>query len=161
MNQRLLQQLKPESVEVDIIRVEETQEASIEESELDEMWSYVGKKSNPRWLWHAIDRRSGKVLAYVFGRRKDEVFLQLKKLLEPFGIKRYCTDGWGAYQRHLPVESHEIGKRKTQRIEQKHLRLRTRIKRLARKTICFSKTEEMHDLVIGLFVNRYEFCSPV
>ncbi len=148
-------------MEVDIIRVEESQEAGVEESELDEMWSYVGKKSNPRWLWHAIERRSGKVLAYVFGRRKDEVFLQLKKLLEPFGIKRYCTDGWGAYQRHLPAELHEIGKRKTQRIEQKHLRLRTRIKRLARKTICFSKTEEMHDLVIGLFVNRYEFGSPI
>jgi hypothetical protein len=26
-----------------------------------------------------------------------------------------------------------------------------------RRTICFSKTERMHDLVIGLFVNRYEF----
>ena len=62
----------------------------------------------------------GKVLAYVFGRRKDEVFLQLKKLLLPFGIKQYCTDGWGAYERHLPVELHQIGKRKTQRIEQKH-----------------------------------------
>ncbi len=148
-------------MEVDIIRVEEPQEAGVEESELDEMWSYVGKKSNPRWLWHAIDRRSGKVLAYVFDRRKDQVFLQLKKLLEPFGIKKYCTDGWGAYERHLPAEFHEIGKRKTQRIEQKHLRLRTRIKRLARKTICFSKTGEMHDLVIGLFVNRYEFASPV
>ena len=88
---------------------------------------------------------------------KDEVFLQLKKLLLPFGIKRYCTDGWGAYARHLPAESHEIGKHKTQRIEQKHLRLRTRIKRLVRKTICFSKTEEIYDLVIGLFINRYEF----
>lgn len=121
------------------------------------MWSYVGKKTNPRWLWHAIDRQSGQVLAYMFGCRKDQVFLQLKKLLEPFGIKRYCTDGWGAYGRHLPLESHEIGKRKTQRIERKHLNLRTRIKRLTRKTICFSKTEEMHDLVIGLFINRYEF----
>ncbi len=137
MNQKLLQQLKPESVEVDIIRVEEPEEAGIEESELDEMWSYVGKKGNPRWLWHAIDRRSGKVLAYVFGCRKDEVFLQLKKLLEPFGIKRYCTDGWGAYERHLPAELHEVGKRKTQRIEQKHLRLRTRIKRLARAYYLF------------------------
>ncbi len=148
-------------MEVDIIRVEEREETGIEESELDEMWSYVGKKSNPRWLWHAIDRRSGDVLAYAFGRRKDKVFLQLKKLLEPFGIKRYCTDGWGAYERHLPVKAHEIGKHKTQRIERKHLKLRTRIKRLARKTICFSKTEEMHDLVIGLFINRYEFSLPV
>ena len=120
------------------------------------MWSYVGKKSNPRWLWHAIDRRTGQVLAYVFGRRKDEVFLQLKRLLKPFDIKRFCTDGWGAYQRHLPAQKHEVGKRKTQRIERKHLQLRTRIKRLARRTICFSKSDEMHDLVIGLFINRYE-----
>ena len=152
-----MQQLKPEQVEVDIVRVEEPEELSVEESELDEMWSYVSSKKNPRWLWHAIDRSTGKVLAYVFGRRKDEVFLQLKKLLEPFEIKRYCTDGWGAYQRHLPAERHEIGKRKTQRIEQKHLKLRTRIKRLVRRTICFSKTEEMHDIVIGLFINHYEF----
>ncbi|WP_083782359.1 IS1 family transposase [Nostoc punctiforme] len=88
---------------------------------------------------------------------QDEVFLKLKNLLEPFGVKKYCTDGWGADERHLPAEKHEIGKRKTQRIEHKHLNLRTRLKRLARKTICFSKTEEMHGLVIGLFINRYEF----
>ena len=54
------------------------------------MWSFVGNKKNQRWLWHAIDRLTGKVLAYVFGRRKDEVFLELKKLLEPFRIKHYC-----------------------------------------------------------------------
>jgi len=160
VNRRLLQQLKPEEVEVDIVRAEVTEElevAGIEESELDEMWSFVSSKSNPRWLWHAIDHRTGQVLAYAFGRRQDEVFLQLKELLEPFGIRRYCTDGWGAYQRHLPEAVHEVGKRKTQKIERKHLRLRTRIKRLARKTICFSKSEVMHDLVIGLFINRFEF----
>ena len=77
------------------------------------MWSYVRSKKNPRWLWHAIDRSTSQVLAYVFGRRKDEVFLQLKKLLLPFGIKRYCTDGWGTHERHNPAEDHEIGKRKT------------------------------------------------
>lgn len=70
---------------------------NVEESELDEMWSYVSKKGNPRWLWHAIDRQTGQVLAYVFGRRNDEAFLQVKRLLEPFGIKRFCTDKWGAY----------------------------------------------------------------
>ncbi len=144
-------------MEVEIRLVEEETLQGIEESELDEMWSYVGKKTNQRWLWHAIDRITGKVLAYTFGQRKDEIFLKLKELLEPFGIKKYCTDGWGAYERHLPKEKHEIGKRKTQRIERKHLRLRTRIKRLVRKTICFSKSEKMHDIVIGLFINRYEF----
>ena len=51
--------------------------------------------------------------------------------------------------------------RNTQKIERKHLTLRTRTKGLARKTICFSKLEKMHDIVIGLFVNRYEFCVLV
>lgn len=146
---------------MDIVQVKEPAETGIEESSLDEMWSFVGKKTNPRWLWHAIDQSTGQVLAYVFGRRSDEVFLQLKQLLEPFGIKRFCTDGWGAYERHLPDEVHEVGKRKTQKIERKHLRLRTRIKRLTRKTICFSKCELMHDLVIGMFINRYEFGLPI
>ncbi len=63
-----------------------------DESELDEMWSFVGNKSQQRWLWHAIDHQTGKILAYVFGRRKDEVFLQLKDLLEPFGIQRFYSD---------------------------------------------------------------------
>ena len=62
-------------------------------SELDEMWSYVGKKTQQRWLWHAIDHYTGKGLAYVFGRRPDDVFLRLQALLEPFGITRFYTDG--------------------------------------------------------------------
>ena len=97
---------------------------------------------------------TGKVLAYVFGRRQDDVFLQLQQLLAPFGIRRYFTDGWGAYERHLDAEQHTVGKENTQKIESKHINLRTRINRLVRRTICFSKTERLHDLVIGLFSNR-------
>jgi insertion element IS1 protein InsB len=52
----------------------------VEDAEVDAMWAYVGKQREPRWLWHAIDHHSGHVLAYVLGRRKDEVFLQLKAL---------------------------------------------------------------------------------
>lgn len=153
MNQRVLDLLHPEEVTV-VIRL-------ADEAEVDEMWSFVGRKKEQRWLWHAMDHRSGKVLAYVFGRRKDEVLLKLKALLAPFGITRYYTDYWGAYTRHIEADAHQPGKRCTQKIERKHLTLRTRIKRLARKTICFSKSMQMHDIVIGLFVNRYEFGLPV
>ena len=149
--------MNPEQVEVEICRSDELDQRRGLASELDEMWSFVRCKSNQRWLWHAIDHHTGKVLAYVFGRRKDEVFLDLKKLLEPFGIRRYYTDGWGAYERHIDPEQHRVGKDYTQKIESKHIRLRTRIKRLVRRTICFSKTERMHDLIVGLFINRYEF----
>lgn len=50
------------------------------------------------------NNRCGKVLAYVFGTRKDEVFLQLKALLEPFGINHFYTDGWGAYEPFIDGE---------------------------------------------------------
>ena len=63
---------------------------------------------------------------------------QLRKLLlTPFGITRYYTDKAGVYQRHLPPEQHTVGKLTMQKIERKHLSLRTRLKRLARKTLCF------------------------
>ena len=118
-------------------------------------------KQQQRWLWHAIDHETGKVLAYVLATHEDTALKQLQQLLAPFSIQQFYTDGWGAYQRLLDEQQHTIGKANTQRIERKHLTLRTRVKRLARKTICFSKTEEMHDAVIGLFINRYEFGRAV
>jgi insertion element IS1 protein InsB len=66
---------------------------------------------------------TGAVLAYVFGRRQDAVFLELKQLLEPFGITRYDTDNLSTYQRHLDPKVHCSGKRYTQPIERQHLTL--------------------------------------
>ena len=43
--------------------------------------------------------------------RTDEVFVQVKALLEPFGITRYHTDYWGAYTRQLDADAHNPGKR--------------------------------------------------
>jgi insertion element IS1 protein InsB len=85
----------------------------------------------------------------------------LQALLKAFGVVRFYTDAAGVYERHLPAASPTIGKAHTQQIEGKHLTLSTRIKRLACKIICFSKSVFMHDTVIGLFVNRYEFGIPV
>jgi insertion element IS1 protein InsB len=149
--------LNPKQMEVEIWREDELARHRGLSSELDEMWSYERRKWDPRWLWHAMDHHTGKVLAYVFGRRKDSVFLKLKALLEPFGIRRYDNEGWGTYERHVEAAKHTVGKENTQKIESKHIHLRMRIKQLMRRTICFSKTEQMHDLVIGLFINRYEF----
>jgi hypothetical protein len=44
------QQIDAEAVEVAIHKVEE--------AEVDEMWSFVGKKAQQRWVWHAIDHTS-------------------------------------------------------------------------------------------------------
>jgi insertion element IS1 protein InsB len=57
VNQQLLDLFNPGEVEVVIRLAGET------EAEADEMWSFVKRKQNQRWLWHAMDHHSGKVLA--------------------------------------------------------------------------------------------------
>ena len=129
--------------------------------EADEQWSYVGNKGNQRWLWVVFGHHTHDVIGYCFGPRTDETFKRLRALLQPFNIVRWFTDGLSAYQRWVDEKEHEIGKRNTQKIERFFLTLRTRIKRLTRRTICFSKSELMHDTVIGLFINRYYFRRKV
>ena len=125
------------------------------------MWSFIGAKEKARWLWHAIDHHTGRVLAYVIGTRKDAVFLKLRALLTPFGVTRYYTDKAGVYRRHLSPTQHTVGKLTMQKIERKHLTLRPRLKRLARKTLSFSRSFLMHDLLVGLYMNRVEFGRAV
>lgn len=55
------------------------------------MWSFV-KSKQQRWLWWAIDYASGQALAYVLATHEDEAFLQLKALLEPFGVMQFSSD---------------------------------------------------------------------
>ena len=121
------------------------------------MWSFVGTKATERWLWHALDHHTGRVLAYVVGTRKDAVFLKLKALLAPFGITRYYTDKAGVYRRHLPPAQHRGGKLSLQKIERTHLTVRTRRNRFARKPLCFARSHLMHVLVIGVYRHGVEF----
>lgn len=126
-------------------------------AQADEQWSFVRNKKNQRWLWYAIDAATGCILSFVFGRRQDEACGRLMANLKAFNIRTYYTDDWASYPLFIPKDKHVVGKQHTQKIENKNLSLRTRIKRLARKTICFSKSELLHDTVIGLFINRYCF----
>jgi insertion element IS1 protein InsB len=145
----LLDTWPPDDVDVLIQRAEE--------AAVDAMGSSVGKQTAQRWWWHALDHQTGKVVASGCGRRQAQGFLQLKALREPCGITRYATDDWGASTRHLAPAEHQPSKRHTQPIARQHLPLRTRIKRLTRKTIGFSTSPQMQDMVSGVFVNRYEF----
>ena len=70
MNHGVLASLHLAQVEVEIWRADELEVRRGLSSAFDEMWSFVQAKAHPRWLWHAIDHQTGKVLAYVFGRRR-------------------------------------------------------------------------------------------
>ena len=135
---------------------EKTMDEGID-AELDEQWSYCGSKQNQQWLWWATEHENNIPLAFCFGTREYKNLDKLLEYLEPFNVKIHFTDNNFAYSSRIPEEKLQIGKRNTQKIERNHLTLRTRIKRLARKTICFSKNEEIHRAVIGAFINIYFF----
>lgn len=125
--------------------------------ELDEQWSFVGNKARQHGLWYACNTKTGGVLANTFGPCTDETCRELLALLIPFNIGMITSDDRGSYAREVPKDKHLTGKIFTQRIERNNLTLRTRIKRLARKTICFSCSVGLHEKVIGAFIEKYMF----
>jgi insertion element IS1 protein InsB len=127
--------------------------------EMDEMWGRVFCKETPCWLWHAINHENGDVVAFVLGTREHEVLWELLALLANLNIEIvavYSDDNF-AYHEAIPRGALRTGKRNTQKIERKHLTFRTRLKRLARKTICYSKSWDIHILMVSLLINVLEF----
>ena len=126
---------------------------------VDESWSFVSSKQRQRWLWWVEEAKTGEVIAFVFGRRTHQTFRALMALLEEsrISVGRWITDAWWAYFDCLDQSIRLECKALLQSLERKHLTLRTRIKRLARRTICFSKSIEVHDAIIGLFINQFFF----
>jgi len=124
---------------------------------MDEMWSFVHDKSQQYWLWWVIDHNTGEPLAYVFGTREHANLDELRNELNMFfDIKAIYTDGNPAYQ-NITESEVIVGKENTQRIENKHLSLRTWCSRLVRKGIRFSKSYLMHRIVVGLIINFWFF----
>ncbi len=110
-------------------------------------------------MWHAINHENGDVVAYVLGSCEHETLGELLDLLDLLDVEIvavYCDDNY-AYHDMIPRNILHTGKRNTQKIERKHLTFRTRLRRLARRTICYSKSLEMHKIVFGLLINVLEF----
>ncbi|MCH6936686.1 transposase [Escherichia coli] len=63
------------------------------------------------------------------------------------------ADGWSLYESCLKGKLHVISKRYTQRIERHNLNLRQHLARLGRKSLSFSKSVELHDKIIGHYLN--------
>lgn len=121
--------------------------------EIDEQWSFVQNKGQQVWLWYGLNRHTGHIPAFVVGRRTDANCRQLTRKLASCQVQRFYTDDWPSYPKVLPTKRHHIGKDGTQRIERRNLNFRTHLKRMQRKTICFSKSPEMHKNVLKLYIH--------
>jgi insertion element IS1 protein InsB len=124
--------------------------------EADEMWSFVLERWNKRWLWTMMCRRTRQIVAYVFGDRSERTCQALWDQI-PQGYKgcHSYSDFWEAYQLVFPPETHECvgkGSGQTNHMERWYNKLRQSNARFVRKTLSFSKSDAMHELVTRLFI---------
>lgn len=130
------------------------------ESQADEMWSFVGKKSNKQWIWMAMDTQSRQIVAFHVGDRSREGAKQLWKKIPDFYKKHaiFYTDNWDAYLGVIPHKQHRVVSKqsgKTSYIERFNCTIRQRVSRLVRKALSFSKKLENHIGAIKYFICHY------
>ncbi len=127
--------------------------------ELDELWSFVLKRANKRWLWIALCRATRQVVAYVVGDRSAATCRKLWEHIPAAYRRAHCySDFWEAYQLVIPSEQHTaVGKETglTAHVERWNNTLRQRLGRFVRKSLSFSKSDAMHELCLRLFLHDY------
>ncbi len=127
--------------------------------ELDELWSFVLKRANKRWIWIALCRATRQVVAYVVGDRSTATCEKLWKQIPAAYRSAHCySDFWEAYQLVIPAEQHTAAGKETgftAHVERWNNTLRQRLGRFVRKSLSFSKSETMHELCLRLFLHDY------
>ena len=127
--------------------------------ELDELWSFVARRRNKRWVWLALCRRTRQVVAYAVGDRGVRTCRLLWERV-PRGLRHALTftDFWEAYQKVVPEGQHVAcgkGSGQTNHVERFNNTLRQRLARFVRQTLSFRKSDEMHETCLRLFLHHY------
>jgi len=122
--------------------------------EIDELRTYCGNKRNELWLIYAINRYTKCIIHFVVGRRTKENIAIVVSTIQKLQPKAIYTDRLNIYETLICKGIHKIYPRCINYIERKNLTLRTLLKRLARKTLCFTRTAEMLKNVVILLVFR-------
>lgn len=130
------------------------------EAEVDELWSFVGRRADKQWLWLAFDKESRQVLAFFVGDRSRESARELwRRLPAPYRERAtFYSDDWDAYKGVIPAGQHRVcGKESglTSGVERLNCTLRQRVSRLVRKSLSFSKKLENHIGAIKYFICHY------
>ena len=131
--------------------------------ELDELWSFVGSKAQERWLWLALCRRTRQVVAYWIGDRSETSALQLwRQLPDDYVHCASFSDQWSAYRHVFDLRRHHMVTKaagQTAHVERWFNTLRQRLPRFTRKTLAFSKRDDLHLGLLHSFILDYNLSS--
>ena len=108
-------------------------------------------KKKKLWLIKALDRSTGRTIAWVTGRRDAATFRKLYDKVKHLTKCIFYTDDWEGFTCVLPQERHVIGKAHTVAIERDNSNTRHHLGRMTRKTKVVSKKEEFVNMTIKLW----------
>lgn len=108
--------------------------------EVDEMCTYIRNKRNYIWLVYALEKSSKSVVAFNVGKRTNKTLSRVLDTLKLSEAKKIFTDKLKNYRYLIEEKLHSVKRFGTNHIERKNLTLRTHLKRLNRRTICFCKS---------------------
>jgi IS1 family transposase len=112
-------------------------------TEIDELQTFVGKKTNKIWIWTVVNHWLPGILLFAVGDRSHKTFLKIWQIIKCWHSFWYVTDGYKVYSSHIGYEDHLVKKTYMTRVEGENTRLRHYLSRLHRKTLCYSKSLEM------------------
>lgn len=108
--------------------------------EVDEINTFIKRKSKKIWIAYALERASKTVVNFRIGARTNKTLLYVLKTLTNSNAKQIYTDGLKNYKYLIDQKIHYVVRYGTNHIERNNLTLRTHLKRLNRRTICFSRS---------------------
>lgn len=108
--------------------------------EVDELCTYIRHKKNYIWLVYALEKNSKTVVSFNVGKRTNKTLNRVLETLKLSDAKKIFTDRLKNYRYLIDQKLHSVKRFGTNHIERKNLTLRTHLKRLNRRTICFSKS---------------------
>lgn len=113
------------------------------EYELDELCTFVKSKIRKRWIVYAIRKDTKQVVDFAIGRRTNRKLRKITDTLILSNAAKVFTYKLPNYKHLLPATIHSTKYRGANHIERKNLTLRTHLKRLSSRTICFSRSTAM------------------
>ncbi|MEM7161702.1 MAG: IS1 family transposase [Bacteroidota bacterium] len=120
--------------------------------ELDELCTFIQVKKKGRyWLAYAIDKQTRDPVDFKVGKRTNKTLRHVVNTLLLSKARRIYTDKLRNYKYLIPEDIHCTKWRGTNGIENKNLCIRTHLRRLQKKTICFSKTQVMLVACLKIF----------
>ena len=108
--------------------------------EVDEIRSFIGCKDRLIWIVYALDRQTRQVVCFNVGARKNKTLNVVLKTLQNAQAKRIYTDRLKNYKYLIDKKVHKVSPFGTNHIERNNLTVRTHVKRLSRRTICFTRS---------------------